>query len=140
MGSLNNTLDFTKSPLHDQLIKQIQEHTPEYNLYEHEWSFRTFLFKVLLYGLLGAIAGGLTERVLLELQGEDRTTQPRLKCAGFATLTLVIIAVLFYIVLRVASRYFDDWLLSTISGFMFALTYFDALQALGDNINCVFRK
>ena len=126
-------------PSHQQLVKEIVEHTPEYNKYEHEWKFSTFFFRILLWGLFGAVLGGATQRMLLEIQGEDVAAQSRWRCAGFATATLALVGVIFYILLRIVSRTFDDWLLGTISGFAFSLPYFNALAILGENVNCVFK-
>ena len=120
------------------LEKAIEE-MPWYKL-EHEWDFTKFFFRVLAWGLLGSVLGGITERVLSQIQGPNIQQQPRLKCAGFATLNVVIIAIIFYIMLRLKSKHFTDWMLNTISGFVFALTYFDSLFVLGNNINCVFRQ
>jgi hypothetical protein len=125
---------------HSDLVKEIVEHTPEVNLYEHKSKFSVFVGRILLWGLIGAVIGGVLERLILILQGKNRESQPRLKCLGFSVVSLLIIATTFYVTLRIVSRTFDDWLMGTISGFTFALTFFDSFESLGDNVKCVFRE
>ena len=124
---------------HEQIVKEIQEHTPEYNKYEHEWHPFTFSSRVVLWGVLGAVLGGATQKLFDVLQGDNIQTQSKLKCSGYGVLYLIVLAVIFYVVLRVVSRQFDDWMLGTISGFIFALSYFAAQTTLSQNIQCLFR-
>lgn len=124
---------------HEQFVKEIIEHTPEYNKYEHEWSPSRFVVRVVLWGILGSILGGATQKLFQFLQGDDIQTQPKWKCSGYGVLYLIVLGAIFYIVLRIVSRQFDDWMLSTISGFIFALSYFAAQTTLNQNIQCLFR-
>lgn len=123
---------------HEEIVKEILEHTPEYNKYEHEWSLTRFASRVVLWGIVGSVVGGITQKLFQFLQGDDIQGQSKWKCAGYGVLYLIALAITFYVTLRLVSRQFDDWMMSTISGFIFALSYFAAQTTLSKNIQCLF--
>lgn len=133
------TIEKQMSFPHEQIVKEIEEHTPEFNIFEHGWSLRRFVTRIVLWGLLGTVLGGATEKLFVFLQGGDVQNQSKWNCAAFGVLYLLTLSFVFFAVLRGISRRFDDWLFDTIAGFFFSLSFFAAQNILSNNVQCVFR-
>jgi len=103
---------------------------------EHRDSFLKFIFKVTIFALLGAILGGLLDKLMNWIQG---TRDEWYECLGFLTLQLLITSLFFFIVLRyiiVRPEPFDDWMINTFAGILFTITYFASQSTLSKNADC----
>lgn len=121
-----------------QHIEQEVEQKMHVNLYEHRENFFKFLINVTSYALLGVVAGGIVEKVSQNIQGDKDS---RGDCALFLVGQLVFVSLLFFALLHVPFIYpvFDDWMMGTFAGFLFALTFFAAQPSLSTNMTCVFQ-
>lgn len=110
------------------------------NAYEHRnvWSFYK---SCLISGFLGLLIGGVIEETMKFV--EDKTSlkpTSRLYCGGLLWLQLSLIALALYIgnkapfVRKVL--YFDDWLMGTFAGFLFALTFINVQNRLNTSTLC----
>lgn len=111
------------------------------NDYEHQ-NILPFYKNCLLSGFLGLLVGATIEESVKLI--EDHTSlkpDGRLKCAALLWIQLSIIALFLFVangtpyVRRIL--YFDDWLMGTFSGFLFALTFISVQNRLSTNITCL---
>lgn len=106
------------------------------NLYEHSENPIRFVGSFVLFGLLGTLFGGLLDRLIAHFQG---TTTNKTSCAEYLLLNLILVGLLVYMLLRfkqVGLR-FDDWMMGTFSGFIFALAFFNTQEKLSKNMQCL---
>ena len=106
------------------------------NLYEHSENPVKFIGSFVLFGLFGTLLGGLLDRVIVHFQGSKNS---KIYCAEYLLLNLVLVGLLMYIVFTVkkAGLRFDDWMMGTFTGFIFALAFFNTQEKLSSNMQCL---
>jgi hypothetical protein len=111
------------------------------NAYEHT-DILLFYKNCLLSGFLGLLLGALIEQSIKTI--EDHTAlkgQSRLECAGLLWIQLSFISFALYLgnstpfIKKIL--YFDDWLMGTFAGFLFALTFINVQNRLSTNVTCL---
>jgi hypothetical protein len=104
------------------------------DVYEHRKSLTSFLYYFMIASAVGLLSGALLDFAATKVRGEKK----RWKCALTLTGQIVVVGVIFYILFKLSGPklFFDDWMMSTFSGFIFALTFFGAQTSLSENINC----
>ena len=107
----------------------------EKDVYEHRKSLTLFLYYFMIASAVGLFSGALLDFAVTKARGEKK----RWKCALALTGQIVVVGVIFYILFKLSGPklFFDDWMMNTFSGFIFALTFFGAQSSLSENISCV---
>jgi ABC-type Fe3+-siderophore transport system permease subunit len=103
---------------------------------EHRESFFKFLLTVTIFAFIGAMLGGLLDKLVNWMQGNRKSTWD---CIGFVLVQLIITSAIFYIVLKyiiVRPVPFDDWMINTFAGFLFTITFFTSQETLTKNSEC----
>jgi len=111
------------------------------NDYEHSRLW-TFYKSCIVSGFLGLLLGSFIEGTMKTIE-EHSPIKPesRLGCASLLGIQLSLIALSLYIgnvapfIRRVL--YFDDWLMGTFAGFLFALCFINIQGRLNMNMTCV---
>lgn len=120
---------------HQQLRSKIETelHT---NLYEHRENIVRFLVVFLICGFLGLLLGGIFDYTINKFEGTETN---RLKCAGWLTIQLLITGTSFYlaITLKRTGIPFDEWMMNTFAGFIFALSLFTVQHKFNENMQCL---
>lgn len=117
----------------NELLKTFQIKS-ETNYKEHSYPFLKFMGIMLLASSLGAVLGGIVEKAIGALQKDTNKN-----CISFLMLHLTLIAFILYAAVHLY-RYFDDWLLATFAGFLFALTFFNVQDSISGNLHCIVNK
>lgn len=130
MSTHNRILDRNK-----ELVKAI-ENKLHINLYEHAYPLAGFVGTFVLFAALGTASGGLLDKLILQVQG---TRTEKGSCAKYLFLNVVIDSIVFYalLTLKQTGMRFDDWLMGTFNGFIFALTLFNTQEQLSKNMKCL---
>ena len=108
------------------------------NAYEHT-NFRYFYFSCLVSSFLGLFVGSIIEEAIVTIEGRFPATS-RIRCGVLLVIQLSIIAMALHIgnttpFIR-RYLYFDDWLMGTFAGFLFALTFINVQSALSTHMTC----
>lgn len=87
----------------------------------------------------GLLIGAVIEEAISTAQ-EHSGVKSRFKCGAFVILHLTVIALSLYIgnthpFIR-KYLFFDDWMMSTFAGFLFALTFINVQVSLNNNMTC----
>ena len=122
---------------HSQLATHI-ETEGHFNLYEHRESIFKFLGYFLFFALLGVGIGGLLDQLVKNVQKDN---PPRWNCGVALLSQLLVVGLGFWFMLdKIKLKIsFDDWMLATFSGFIFALTLFTSQTTLSSNIQCLIQ-
>lgn len=120
---------------HAQLVEAIEAKL-HINLYEHRYSLVRFVGTFVIFAALGTVSGGLLDKLMNRIQG---TTTDKGSCAKFLFVNVVINGFSLYLLLTLkrTGLQFDDWLMGTFNGFIFALTLFNAQEKLTKNMQCL---
>lgn len=113
------------------------------NYYEHQNYFK-FIFSCIVSGFLGSFIGAIVEEITAATQ-RHAGNKNRLKSGAFVLYQLFLISTTLYIgnlaPFIKSYLYFDDWLMSTFAGFIFALTFINVQNSLTTNIQSfIFNK
>lgn len=128
---------------HAGLEKHILEEHVHSNRFEHRQSLTRFLVNFFVYAFLGILLGGLIDRVVAKVRGDLNS---KWRCLSALSAQLAVTGTAFYILVKLSETQnlnflfglmFDDWMMGTWQGFIFALTFFGTQQSLTDNIQCV---
>ena len=124
----------------DAVSKEVLKKT-HINFYEHK-HFASFYWSCIQSSFMGLLLGAIIEEGITTFQdhfGAD--DKKRLKCGIFVLVQLTVIAVALYLgnTTPFVRRYlyFDDWLMSTFAGFLFALTFINVQTSLSNNMTCL---
>ena len=116
---------------HAELVTSL--HTNEY---EHRESLFKFVQIFFMFGFLGLLVGGFFDYAIRKIESD---TTNKLECAGYLGIQFVLIAIFFYALLVLKKGVaFDDWLMGTFAGSIFALSFFTVQQQLTNNMQCIF--
>jgi hypothetical protein len=120
---------------HKALVDAIEKKL-HVNLYEHKSSLVKFVGSFILFAALGTVAGGLLDRLIVRLQNNQ--TQKG-SCAKFLFVNVFIDGLAFYLLFAIKYNglQFDDWLMGTFDGFIFALALFNTQEKLTANMQCL---
>jgi hypothetical protein len=132
------SMELTKESVHGKLEEHLESHFQSdvfhTNKDEHKLHPFRFVARIAFFGLLGVITGGIVNWAV-SLIPNDYTKQ--WTCAGILALQMIITAILFWGASFLLGATFDEWVMDTWAGFLFALTFFTAQAALSNNIDCV---
>lgn len=118
---------------HEQLVNKLHV-----NKYEHRDSIYKFMQVFFMSGFLGLFIGGLFDYIVRHAEGTE-PSKPR--CFGYLTLQFAFTGLFFYFALLYKRGIsFDDWMMSTFAGFIFALSFFTVQQTLTNNMLCLFTE
>lgn len=123
-----------------RIIQHVQQklHT---NLYEHH-HLMAFYKACLLSGFFGLLLGAAIEESIKFIENHtDLKPRSRLQCGALLWIHLSVIAFVLYFgnsapIVR-KYMYFDDWLMGTFAGFLFALCFINIQNSLNTNMTCV---
>jgi hypothetical protein len=120
---------------HKDLVNAIETKL-HINLYEHRYSIAKFVGSFIVFAALGTVAGGLLDRLIVRVQSNQTE---KVSCAKFLGLNLLIDGLAFYAILALKKNGipFDDWLMGTFDGFIFALCLFNTQEKLTANMQCL---
>lgn len=129
-------------PTPDQILRQNKDlvHAIEaklhINLYEHQYPLVAFVGSFVLFAAFGTLSGGLLDKVIVRIQGSKNDKR---SCAAYLFVNVLIDGLAFYALftLKRNGMRFDDWLMGTFNGFIFALTLFNAQEKLSQNVQCL---
>lgn len=111
------------------------------NDYEHR-NLWPFYKSCLVAGFLGLLVGSLIEGLMKNIEDHSPLKpDSRLGCASLLGIQLSFIALSLFagnvapFIRKVL--YFDDWLMGTFAGFLFALCFINIQNRLSQNMTCV---
>ena len=120
---------------HEQLAAHIEEEL-HVNVYEHRENVVKFVGLFLIYGVAGVLIGGALDQLIRKAQGPS---PGKGSCWAWLFGNLGITGLAFFAALLIKRGVkFDDWLMGTFGGFIFALCFFTAQSNLSNNMQCIF--
>lgn len=121
-----------------RIVQQVQKrlHT---NAYEHS-NIGLYYRSCLISGFLGLLLGATIEQSIKIIEDHSIGPTGRLNCGLLLFIQLSFIALALYIgnsstfIRKIL--FFDDWLMGTFAGFLFALTFINVQNRLSTNMTC----
>jgi len=126
-----------QDPLHVKLEAKIEDKL-HVNKSEHKETFIEFTSRFVFYALLGAALGGIADIASNKLRNKSNS---KVRCGLILLLQLFVIGSIFFWLTRANFQIpFDDWLMETWTGFVFAITFFSSQKSLSDLIQVIFNE